>query len=60
MTFRSELIALINSHSMENVSDTPDFILADYLIECMVSFNNATRGRDDWYGWEKEKTDAQA
>lgn len=39
---------LLNSFSRENESDTPDFILAQYLISCLESFEQATRQRDIW------------
>lgn len=47
--FRWELEGLINAHSQENGSDTPDFILAQYLIECLNAFDKATRRRTKWY-----------
>ena len=50
MAFRKELEHLINRHCMENGSDTPDFMLADYLSDCLVAFDKAVRIRDDWYG----------
>jgi hypothetical protein len=34
-----ELAATLNRHSMENGSDTPDFILATYLTDCLNAFN---------------------
>lgn len=40
----------INCASMENGSDTPDFILADFLTDCLLAFNKATRARGQWYG----------
>lgn len=49
-TFRRELIALLNKHSKENFSNTPDFILADYLINCLNAFNLTTNRRTEWYG----------
>ena len=49
-TFRRELTAVINKHSKENGSDTPDFILADYLINCLNTFDKALDMRSDWYG----------
>ena len=49
MTFRSELSALINSHSLENGSDTPDFILAEFLADCLVAFDKAVAQRTRWY-----------
>lgn len=39
--FVKELETLINMHSMENGSNTPDFILANYLKDCLVAYNNA-------------------
>jgi hypothetical protein len=50
MTFREELTTLINKRSMENGSDTPDFILAEYLSNCLIVFDKATRARAKWYG----------
>lgn len=47
--FVIELRHLINRHSMENDSDTPDFILARYVQNCLDAFTVATRHRDDWY-----------
>lgn len=48
--FRKELQDLINRHSMENGSDTPDFILARYLVNCLEVFDRAVMDRDQWYG----------
>ena len=52
-TFRKELEKLINKYSMENGSDTPDFILAEYMYNCLKSFNEITKRRDEWYGRHK-------
>jgi len=49
-SFRSELQTLINRFSMENRSDTPDFVLADYLTRALQSFDQAVRDREAWYG----------
>ena len=48
--FRDELTDVINKHSMENGSNTPDRILADYLNDCLIIFDKAVRMRDNWYG----------
>lgn len=48
--FRKELEAAINRCSRENGSNTPDFILADYLAGCLAAFDNASRAREKWYG----------
>lgn len=45
-----ELTALLNQHSRENESNTPDFLLADYLMRCLQTWEAVTRRRDEWYG----------
>lgn len=47
--FRRELTDAINRHSRENRSDTPDFILAEYLARCLDAFDLATRDRVHWF-----------
>ncbi len=41
---------VINRYSAENGSDTPDFVLAKYLVGCLEVFNAATVRREQWYG----------
>ena len=48
--FEKELEHLINKHSQENASNTPDFILAQYLIGCLAAWNQAVQQRETWYG----------
>jgi hypothetical protein len=50
--FAIELERLINRYSKENGSNTPDFILAKYLCNCLDAFNLASRERERWYGKE--------
>jgi hypothetical protein len=54
MSKRNELVrsfaSAVNRHSLENDSNTPDFILAEFLIGCLHVFGTATRAREDWYG----------
>jgi len=50
--FIKELEALINKHSMENESDTPDFILAKYIARCLDNWNETTQDRDKWWGFK--------
>jgi hypothetical protein len=52
--FRKELRDLINRNSLENSSDTPDFILAAYLDRCLCAFDRAVVERDSWYEKNKE------
>jgi hypothetical protein len=49
-TFRQDLEELINKHSMENGSNTPDFMLAEYLMDCLRAFDKVMKRRDLWYG----------
>jgi len=48
-TFRDELHTLINRYSQENASNTPDFILAQYLEGCLAVFATAVQQRETWY-----------
>lgn len=45
-----ELAMTLNRHSVENASNTPDFILAQYLIGCLAAWNRAVQQRETWYG----------
>lgn len=48
--FQNELAQLINKHSQENASNTPDYILAQYLTQCLAAYNTAVQQRETWYG----------
>jgi hypothetical protein len=48
-TFEQDLEQLINKHSVENTSNTPDFVLAAYISGCLAAFAEATKGRDCYY-----------
>lgn len=44
--FRDELQKLINRFSMErDGGDTPDFAIADYLMECLTALDHAIQKR---------------
>jgi hypothetical protein len=47
LTFQEELEVLINKFSKENESNTPDFILAKYLDDCLDAYNSAVKRRDE-------------
>jgi hypothetical protein len=49
MSFKEELRSLINRTCQENKSNTPDFILAKYLLDCLKAFNKASNARKNWY-----------
>ena len=51
--FSRDLESLINRYSKENESNTPDFLLANFMIGCMASFNNTVNAREAWHGRKK-------
>lgn len=44
------LAEVLNRYSQENPSNTPDFILAQYLLGCLAAWNIGVQRREDWYG----------
>ena len=40
--FKADLTTLINSHGLESRSDTPDWVLAEYLIQALLNFEQRT------------------
>lgn len=48
--FQDALAGVINRHSIENASNTPDFILALFVQGCLAAFADAVRAREKWYG----------
>ena len=55
--FRKELAELINRHSKENGSNTPDFIQARYLENVLQNFDAAVNEREEWYDRSPKVTD---
>ena len=60
--FVKELREVINRHSRENGSNTPDFVLSGFLEDCLNALDCAVKQRDSWYGrktpeemWSAEK-----
>lgn len=51
-TLRQDIERVINSHSRENVSGTPDFILAEYLLAALDNAEAVIKARDRWYRFE--------
>ena len=47
MDLRERIREAINCASAENGSNTPDFILAEYLMDCLKAFDRATRARTE-------------
>lgn len=48
LTFQQELEILINQHSKENETNTPDFILANYMNDCLNAYTKALKDREKW------------
>jgi hypothetical protein len=44
--FERKLKTLLNIHSMESASGTPDFILAEYMVAALNAYSRATRARE--------------
>ena len=60
--FKKELELLINKQSRENGSDTPDFLLAEFLSNCLDAYETAVNSRDKWFGvdmWTHDKISAE-
>lgn len=47
---RNDLASLLNRYSAENGSNTPDHLLADYLLGCLQVYNATLQERARWYG----------
>ena len=45
-----ELAKVINRNSLENHSNTPDHLLAEYLWNCLINFGDTSNNREGWYG----------
>lgn len=50
MSFEKDLTSLLNTYSAENDSNTPDYILANYLMSCLRTYNKTIKARAMWYG----------
>lgn len=48
--FERELSSLLNRYSVENTSNTPDFILAEFMLRCLNAFDTGISDRERWYG----------
>jgi hypothetical protein len=55
--FKKELAALINKYSVENYTNTPDFILAEYLNDCLNAFAKIMHNREKWYTNDVKSTE---
>lgn len=56
--FQNDLKDLINKHSLENKSDTPDIVIAEFLVDSLATFNNTVNHRSELC--EKDLTPSEA
>ena len=49
-SFREDLQSLINKYSMENGSNTPDFLLSEYLTSQLNLWDQYVTRREKWFG----------
>jgi len=58
--FKKDVENIINSNCIENYSNTPDFILAEFLTDSLKNVAKLTNNRDRWYSfnpWDKNKVE---
>jgi len=49
--FLEEVRGAINRACVENDSNTPDYILAQYMEDCLKAYEKACKERERWYGY---------
>jgi NTP pyrophosphatase (non-canonical NTP hydrolase) len=47
-SFLDDLTDAINRHNLESGNDTPDFMLAQYLANCLDNYTEIVNNRDQW------------
>lgn len=47
--FRSDLTKLLNVYGKDSDAKTPDFVLANFMINCLEAYTNAKRYSDYHY-----------
>ena len=50
LSFTEDLEQVINRHSAESPSGTPDYILAKFLTQVLKGYNDAVSERAEWRG----------
>lgn len=46
LSFRRDLIDLINTYSIDNETETQDFLLADYIMDSIDSYDRLNHRKD--------------
>ena len=44
-----DIARVLNKYSLEQESNTPDYILAEYILKSLSDLNRLMRDRDYWY-----------
>jgi hypothetical protein len=58
--FEEDLRKLINQHSLEQIGNIPDFLLASVMIASLVNVSHVTNVRDAFFGFRPfEKGDKE-
>lgn len=50
-TLEEDIRRVLNRHSVENTSNTPDFILARFMLYTLVAAENLINERHKWWGY---------
>lgn len=50
LEFEKELSSLLNKHGVDAKCNTPDFILAEFLVRTLNSFALTIDKREEWFG----------
>lgn len=45
-----EITKIFNKHNLDTITDTPDYILADYVMTCLYAFFKAKGDIEKWFG----------
>jgi hypothetical protein len=49
LNLQHDIRELLNRHSAENGSNTPDFLLASFLMKCLAAWEDTVVDRDRWF-----------
>lgn len=52
IVFRQDLEKLINKHGIDNLLNTPDYILANHVVDSLMVYGNTTERRDSWHNFK--------
>lgn len=56
-SFEKELETLLNCHSKDNDTNTPDFLLAEFLTKCLQAYKDMNDKNDIWHGRRRDDTE---